>query len=119
MVVSLLDRQRASDLLGALSTPLQSEVLVRLADFDEADLQTRNVVESQLAESICVDRRRQQRMAAGVALVQQSLDATPDRRREAILNSLTSRSPSLAGRLNQSTDDTEPIPFSTEVGRRS
>ncbi len=104
VVLSRLDRERGAAVLANFSVERQAEILGRMAEIDFADPDTLRVVESQLAQRISRGRQQQQRMAAGIAVVEQILDATPHGQRKSILTSLSARNPSLATRLTEKPD---------------
>ena len=99
VVLSRLETSRSAELIAQLSPTLQAEVLTRLADLDPADEQTLEVVASQLAQWLTVQRQRHQRMAAGRDLVQRILQDTPDSQRSVLLERLSKRNPNLASKL--------------------
>ncbi len=99
VVLSRLETSRSAELIAQLSPAMQAEVLTRLADLDPADEQTLEVVASQLAQWLTVQRQRHQRMAAGRDLVQRILQDTSDSQRSALLERLGKRNPNLASDL--------------------
>jgi len=99
VVLSRLKTSRSAELISKLSPTLQAEVLSRLADLDPADEQTLEVVASQLAQWLTVQRRRHERLAAGRDLVERILHDTPDSQRAVLLTRLSQHNPALAEKL--------------------
>jgi len=99
VMLSRLGNSQAAQVLAHMSTELQADLLVRLADLDTSDQQTLQVVDSQLATWMEQQRQRKQRQAAGMELVQRILADTPDTQRQTLLTQLNSRDSDLVYRL--------------------
>ncbi|MCG8449917.1 MAG: hypothetical protein MI725_10100 [Pirellulales bacterium] len=101
-MLSRLEHDRAVQVLSRLSTELQAEVLSRLAVLDTTDPQSLHVVESQLAQWIDAQQQQQDRMAAGVNLVQSILSNAP--KRKTVLEKINRHNPELAVCLQLDSD---------------
>jgi flagellar motor switch protein FliG len=102
VVLSYLARDRAAEILTELPESIQVEVLRCLADLEDTDAESLRVIERELAAWLAVHQRRQSGRTAGTAAIAGILMAADADRRGAVLNSLTLRDRSLAGRVAKS-----------------
>jgi len=103
VLLSHLAPKRAADILTQLPPRMQTDVVGRLIDLDEADPAVVEEIERQLDEMLSDRMARERRRAAGVAAVSSILAAADQQSRRQLIASLTQHDQQLAGRLGRST----------------
>jgi flagellar motor switch protein FliG len=99
VVVSHLPAERAADILGGLSPPVQLEVARRLVDLDDANPDVLSEVERGLESWICQQLQGQRRRSAGLAALDDILEAASPSAKRHILTNLARHDRQLAARL--------------------
>ncbi len=99
VVIARLPADQAAQVLQALAPTLQSDLLARLAHLDTTDQEAMDVVATHLHDQIDQHQQRQQRMAAGLELVNDILKQTAPEQQTVLLKNLTHRDPTLAKRF--------------------
>ena len=99
VVLSHLGPQRAAAVLARLSADLQTEVIHRLVDLEEADPEILREVESALQTRLSEQVQMQRRRVAGIQAITGILDAADDGTGMQILDNLAVRDHVLAERL--------------------
>ena len=100
VVVSHLTQSEAARLLGALSAEQQSEIIRRLADLDEMDIDSLRLMERHLEERLSEHVRHKQRRSTGVSNVAAILRAADPITRQRLVQQLRLSDQQLAEQLN-------------------
>ncbi|NQT41510.1 MAG: hypothetical protein HQ581_28735 [Planctomycetes bacterium] len=99
LIVAHLPRDRAGEVLAALSSPLQIEVVRRLVDLDDTDPAILRDVERGLETRLAEQLRSQRRRRTGLATMTGILDAAQGNVGAKILDNVASYDGNLAGKL--------------------
>ncbi len=99
LIVAHLPRDRAGEVLAALSSPLQIEVVRRLVDLDDTDPAILRDVERGLETRLSEQLRSQRRRRTGLATMTGILDAAQGNVGAKILDNVASYDGNLAGKL--------------------
>ena len=123
VVVSHLSQTEAARLLGALPPDRQADVIRRLADLDEMDLESLREIESCLSTTLAESLRDRQRRKAGVSNVAAILHAADPQTRHQLVKQLRLSDQQLADQLRQTSappaTGTSSLPSATAVGAPS
>ncbi|MFV2068187.1 MAG: FliG C-terminal domain-containing protein [Pirellulales bacterium] len=115
VVLSYLPTERAAEVLIALSTALQIDVMSRLADLDTTDDESLRVVENEIRQWMDAQRDQQRQRKNGLGAVSGILAAARSSDRQRLLENLRSTNHVLADRIATETTRTEPESTAADI----